>query len=161
MAGKTYHYTESGLDYVYLRNGFEFVGRSDRKRLVISDIEGLHKAIGRHIAKHKETITGADARFLRHELLMSQATLARILNVSEQAVHRWENGKTDKVPGPAQMLLRLLYLESIGDPGITGKSRQIGQALRRIADIEDEMDGVMMLEKGKHHGWQALEKEAA
>lgn len=153
MANKTYHYTESGLDYVYLLNGFDVVGGSNRKRIVIKDIEGLHKAIGRRIATHKESLTGADARFLRHELLMSQATLAKLLKVSEQAVHRWENGKTGKVPGSAETLLRLLYLEKIGEIKVTDKKLEIGETLKRIADIEDALDGVMSLQE-TDFGWQ-------
>jgi len=154
MTDQTYYYTESGLDYVYLVDGFEMVGASGRKKVIIKDLEGLHKAIGRHIATNKETLTGADARFLRHELLMSQATLARLLKVSEQAVHRWENGKTDKVPGPAESLLRLMYLEAIGDLNLLGgQHEKIGVTLQRIANIEDELDGVLSLED-TDGGWK-------
>ena len=71
-------------------------------------------------------------------MLMSQVTLAKLLEVSEQAINRWENGKTG-VPKPAEALIRLLYCGHIKTDGPGGES-DIRKRLKRIADLEDEID---------------------
>ena len=60
-----YHYTESGLDTVWLASGFRIIAREDGgESLIIEDIEGLHVAIGRGIVEKKK-LTGPEIRFLR------------------------------------------------------------------------------------------------
>ena len=54
-AREMYHYTESGLDNVYLVNGFEFIPSPSGKSVVIQDIDGLHNAIGRISNPGKES----------------------------------------------------------------------------------------------------------
>ena len=114
-AQRMYQYTESGLDDVYLVNGFEYVNRGGKKHVRIADLEGLHRAIGRYLLE-KRLLSGRELRFLRHEILMSQKTLAELLGVGEQAINRWERDKSD-IPGPALRLIRLLYLEQFYKDG--------------------------------------------
>jgi putative transcriptional regulator len=149
MARDRFHYTGCGLDYVYLASGFEVVGSKRGQHVVIKDMEGLHEAIGRYIVTERKEMNGAEARFLRHEMLMSQGTLAKLLKVSEQTVHRWEKGKTEKVPGSAESLLRLLYLDQVGNSGNGG----IRASLKRIADIEDALDRAVTMEETRT-GWK-------
>ena len=151
MANGRYHYTECGLDDVYLVGGFEFVDAPSGRQVVISDLDGLHAAIGRHLVNSKKGLSKKEIRFLRHEMSMSQSTLARLLAVSEQAVRRWEAGKST-IPGPAEALLRLLYRESTdhGDRGPGPKS--IRAALKDIADLEDEFGKMTFRDSGA--GWQ-------
>ena len=133
-----YHYLESGLDYIYLANGFDYSDGPRGRQVTIQNIDGLHRAIGRMLVETKKNLTGKEIRFLRHEMLMSQATLAKLLEMSEQAVARWEKGKTG-VPKPAESLIRLLYREHMkGDA--SGKS-EIRRNLERIADLENAIDG--------------------
>lgn len=146
MANGEYHYTESGLDFVYLADGYEFVDAPSGRHVVINDIDGLHKAIGLTIVKGHEDLSGQEIRFLRHELLLSQAGLAEILGVSDQAVRRWENGKTE-IPKPAETLIRLLYLEQVGG------NEKIRAVLKRIADLEDELDQKLVLTEHEG-GWE-------
>lgn len=103
---KMYHYTECGLDNVYLTNGFTISG----KNVSIKNIEGLNNAIGLSLVNEKKDLNGKEFRFLRHELLMSQNTLGRLLGVGVQSINRWENRKTE-IPKSAENLLRLLYIE--------------------------------------------------
>ena len=89
------------MDDVYLVNGFEFVDAPQGRQVTIKDIDGLHRAIGEWLINHKKDLHGRDLRFLRHEMLMSQATLARLLDVGEPTVHRWGTGKSD-ISKPAE-----------------------------------------------------------
>jgi len=142
-----YHYTESGLDNVYLVNGYDII---DGHQLVIEDTYGLHKAIGRILINSKKNLIGREIRFLRHEMLMSQVTLAKLLDVSEQAINRWENGKTS-VPKPAEALIRLLYREHIHSNDDPDDKSTIRSRLKKIADLEDEIDQMIAR---KEDDWQ-------
>jgi putative transcriptional regulator len=42
-----YHYTECGLDNIYLLNGFDPVETPRGKGVTIRNIDGLHRAIGK------------------------------------------------------------------------------------------------------------------
>jgi DNA-binding transcriptional regulator YiaG len=145
-ANDAYHYTESGLDYVYLVGGVEYVDAPQGRQVIIRDIDGLHEVIGDHLVNRKRDLSGKELRFLRHEMLMSQATLAKLLNVTEQTVHRWEAGKTE-VPKPAEALIRLLYKEH------SGGNEKIKSVLKKIADLEEEIDGRLTLEQTQE-GWR-------
>ena len=91
-------------------NGFERNASPRGRTIAIKDIDALHRAIGEHVSRHRKALSGKELRFLRQEMLMSQATLAHLLDVSEQTVHRWEAEKTS-CPRAAEALIRRLYLE--------------------------------------------------
>lgn len=149
-----YHYTESGLDNVWLLDGFEFVDHPAGKQVRIMDIEELHRVIGEILADKKGDLTGKEIRFLRQEMLMSQAFLAKLLGVTEQTVHRWETGKAD-VPKPAESLIRFIYRGHFDNKhGI-----HVRQALEELADLEDQLDRMNF--KNKHQHWYHEEKVAA
>jgi DNA-binding transcriptional regulator YiaG len=146
MTTDEYHYTECGIDYIYLVDGYEFVDTPQGRQVVVQNIDGLHAAIGKFLVNHKKDLTGDDVRFLRHEMLMSQATLAKLLDVGEQTVHRWETGKTE-ASKPASALIRLLYREQ------NGGNKEIQGSLKRIADLEDEIDETLRLME-TNEGWK-------
>lgn len=149
-----YHYTACGLDNVYLVGGVEFVEGPRGKQVVIRDIDGLHKVIGHFLVNEKRDLTGREFRFLRHEMQMSQSTLASLLEVAEQTVHRWETGKT-AIPKPVEALIRLLYNEH------SGNNEKIRASLKRIAALEDEIDKKMRLGVRSGGGWALETKKAA
>ena len=109
MSIELYHYVECGLNDVWLMNGFERHDSPRGQSISIKGIDALHQAIGEHLGRNKRDLTGAEIRFLRQEMLMSQAVLADLLDVKELTVHRWETGKNqcsknggspDQVPLP-------------------------------------------------------------
>jgi putative transcriptional regulator len=127
-----YHYKESGLDYIWLEGGWEIVSSPSGKQLKIKNIEQLHNAIGTWLVKEKKDLTGKEIRFLRQEMRLSQANLAKLLTVTEQTIHRWETGKAD-IPKPAESLIRFLY------EGV--ETAEIKNALESLAQLEDDADG--------------------
>ena len=144
-----YHYTECGLSNVFLLNGYKFIETSRGKAVSIHDVDGLHKAIGLLLVTSKKDLSGEEIRFLRHEMLMSQATLSKLLGVSEQAIRRWENNKID-MPKPSESLLRLLYREHIHD-----RDGKISSVLKKIADLEETIDDSGLIFKTTARGWQS------
>jgi DNA-binding transcriptional regulator YiaG len=128
------HYKECGLDNVFLLNGFTLETIDGEEFLTVSDVDGLHKAIGLHIVLSRKAPSGKEMRFLRNELDMSQSDLARVLSVSDQSVARWEKSQTD-APGPAVLALRVIYLLSLAPE----KEREeiLSGLLQRLKDLSD------------------------
>ncbi len=142
---ETYHYTESGLDVIYLVNGFEM----DGGRLKIHDIDGLHRAIGRWLVSTRKELSGGEIRFLRHELELSQVALSALLGVTERTVIRWENDRNGRNAGnaAADRTLRLLYIEKA-----LGRS-SVSEALERIANLEDQINRLVEFSYCEDNEW--------
>lgn len=107
-----YHYTESGLQNIWLANGYAVVKTKHGKGVSIRDVDGLHRMIGKALAK-KPKLTGSELRFLRKEMGMSQGALAALVGTSEQNVSLWE--RRGAIPKTADRLIRLIYLEHMGN----------------------------------------------
>jgi putative transcriptional regulator len=145
---KPYHYKGCGLDNVYLHNGVNYVDTPRGKAVHIQNIEGLHRAIGYWLVHEKKNLTGKEFRFLRNEMNLTQQNVSTLLNTDVQNVGRWEREEAEKVPGPAQVVIRLLY-----DEQVNGNKEIIGP-LRRLAELDEQF--------GEHdevkfasgpHGW--------
>lgn len=113
-----HHYTGSGLSNVWLVNGYTEHQTPYGLSVAIADLEGLHRIIGLEIVTQPSgPLLGEQVRFLRHELDLSQRTLAELLDIKEITVRKWEARYCPK--GPAQKTLRLLYYAHVrGDEGV-------------------------------------------
>lgn len=118
QGGPRYHYTDSGLDNIWLVGGVEHHDTPYGPATSIHDVDDLHQVIARDIID-SPNMTGQEFRFLRIELDLSQKVLAQLLKATVQQVHRWENGKSE-IPGPAQVALAGYYLEANDPDKITG-----------------------------------------
>lgn len=147
MKNAIYHYTESGLNNIYLANGFNTIETSSGQAISINNVDGLHRAIGLFLASTVKDLSGDEIRFLRHEMLMSQKTLSLLLGVSEQEIRRWENGKI-KMPKPSESLLRLLYREHVSD-----QSGKIASILKRISHLEERISKMQFVFKNSKNEW--------
>lgn len=126
---EVYHYRECGLDDIWLRGGFSFEDEGGELCLFVEDQEDLHKAMALSIIERGDRITGRELRFLRHELNLTQDHLARLLETDVQSVARWEKGKS-KTPGPADRLIRFLYLRKLE------KSKDVLELLETLAELD-------------------------
>lgn len=124
-----YKYTDCGLDNVFLVNGFSITSTDYGEMVAISDTDGLHKAIAEDLVNSPATLTGAEFRFLRLEMDVSQRHLAAILNVQEQAVGRWERNRKRAVPGAADRMLRTFYL-------LVNEKAEVRECLERLAELD-------------------------
>jgi len=146
-----YQYTESGLDNVYLVSGYDYVDGG--KTVVIKDVDGLQSAIGRELVQQRRRLSGKEFRFLRSELLLSQASLAKILGVKELTILRWERGDSE-IPVAAEAAVRVMFWESLGKRG-----KKMKDLLEEIADIEDEIDRRTLTLRESHGEWTLLVTE--
>lgn len=129
-----YHYIDCGLRNVWLANGYHEIETEYGKAVSIIDVEGLHRAIGERIAKHNPKLTGAEFRFLRKELGLSQTSFGKNFGYEGQTVALWE--KQSRIPVLADRMLRLMYLESMIDENskISALIERLNEADRREAD---------------------------
>lgn len=90
-----YHYKESGLPYVYLKDVVRLHQCAKGHKFVeIPMMDRLQDAIGYELLKKKALLTGQEFRFLRKWLSLTADKLASALGYkSRQSVSRWENGK--------------------------------------------------------------------
>lgn len=107
-----YHYTQSGLPNVWLLNGFRFQDTPYGCGVAIENVEALHRAIAHVLTEKSGPLTGAELRFLRLELDMSQKRLGEMLGKKDgQAVARWE--KDERVPDGVDFVVRHIYAQKI------------------------------------------------
>lgn len=149
-----YRYKESGLDNVELVNGYTVHQTPYGEGVSIQDTAGLHQAIARGLIAAPKPLNGAELRFLRIELDMTQRTLAAALGVDEQAVRRWEKKRKAPIQGPADRLVRLLYVEYAGGDGSV---RELVEHLAELDRIEAET--IHCKETAK--GWTATIRKVA
>ncbi len=137
---KPYEYKLCGLDNIYLVNGYTIRHHEGEEFFSVVDVDGLHRAIGRHLVTHRKGLAPKEVRFLRKTMDMTQADLAKKLGNDAQSVARWEKGICG-MPGTAEKLLRAMFLaENIKDPGDLDLLRKLLVSLMDELDQIDEID---------------------
>lgn len=84
----------SGLDNVYLVNGYEITHTNYGDAVSITDVDGLHKMIAHSLINKQQRLTPAEFRFLRKEMKLTQVLLAQMFKITDQTVARIEKGET-------------------------------------------------------------------
>lgn len=107
-----FHYRRSGLDNIYLLNGFEAEWEDGERYVTVLDVDGLHQAIGLHLVTNRKILAPKEIKFLRKTLNLTQAEMGRLIGQSDQQIARWEKGENN-INGPADRLLRLMFAYSI------------------------------------------------
>lgn len=148
-----YHYTGCGLNYVYLKNGYNMKKTPYGDGVTIHDIDGLHRAIASDIVENRPELSPDEFRFMRKELGFTQARLGSILDVDQQTVANWEKGNT-KLPNMVAIFLRSVFRERInGQP-------KLEELINRINELDMELRGIKLTLEETESGWKS-EKEAA
>lgn len=107
------HYTDCGLDDVYLVSGYAIEKTPYGEGVSIRNLDQLHKAIGAYLANQKKVLSGKELRFLRKQMDLTQSDLGTLLGLSSQQVARWEKGESE-ISGPADLLVRAFFIEHVG-----------------------------------------------
>ncbi len=142
-----FHYTGCGLRNVWLRNGYAAQQTAYGRGVAIHDLEGLHQMIGLYIVNDKPRLAGAEVRFLRKELDMSQSDLAHILGVSESSLRGWEKSRI-RITMPAERLLRHLYREHVSGNG------NMRALIDRINQLSRDMHIARLELEETERGWR-------
>jgi putative transcriptional regulator len=150
MEAAMYQYSESGLDNIFLENGYHYHPTPYGQGVSIQDTEGLHKAIGRWLISLRKRLNGAELRFLRLEMEATQRDLAEILGTKEQTLRLWEKNRTKSMPKTADRLLRALYSEYLGG------NPSIKRMLKRLAEFS-QIEHVEACFQETTAGWKPCE----
>lgn len=129
-----YHYTECGLDYIYLENGFEEKERRGETVYSIPNIEELNKAIARIIISSQQPLLGMDVRFIRSMMDLSQTCFAKLLGMTRDNIARMEAKakRADPVSSSAQRLVRIAYAAYIEEDSM------LAHIAHSLADYEEK-----------------------
>lgn len=130
-----YQYKESGLEYVWLENGFTIEDHPKYGQLIsIQNVRELHDQIGIWLATLPRRLTGAEFKYLRTELDNSQRVLARLLGVGEQSIQLWEKGHNKPIANQAaERLLRVMYMDFLRPDS------QHKTIMERITDLDADL----------------------
>jgi DNA-binding transcriptional regulator YiaG len=138
--GKPFAYTACGLDNIFLLNGFRTIYRDGEEYASVTDVEGLHRAIGRHLVLHRKALAPKEIRFLRKTMDLTQSEMAAKLGNDTQSVARWEKGAFG-MPGTADKLLRATFLaENVTEPNDLEVLKNL------LVSVMDELDMIDELE---------------
>ncbi len=128
-----YHYTECGLNNIYLLNGFKITKTKDGdEEIFVHDIHGLHKAISSILIFKKGLLEGKEIKFARTMLDLSQKKLGDLIGCRYQQILLWEKNKNE-ISKPADRLLRITlytYLNKAIDNG------EVFDRINEIADLD-------------------------
>lgn len=141
-----YHFTECGLDNIYLTNGYEQYTSAEGKGVGVHDMDGLHRVIAQSIVDKKSPLTGKEFRFLRIELDLSQKAIGDLMGKTDQMIAKWEKGESD-VPVLADAALRNLYSEKVN-------RTTIGGLLEELQTLDRQMHENMIRLEETENGWK-------
>jgi putative transcriptional regulator len=128
---ETIPYHGAGLDGIFLCNGFTREEVDGEWFTHIEDIQGLHNAIALDLVARETPLAAREIRFIRNTMDKTQAEVAQAMGVDVQTVARWEKGETKDVPGPADKMLRIMFIASIVGPELLLEYIHEVQELRR------------------------------
>jgi len=143
-----YHYIESGLDNIWLDNGYVVHETVYGTGISIEDTQGLHKAISQCLIDLPKRLNGAELRFLRLELDLTQKDLAGILGVEEQALRRWEKNRSKFINGSTDRLLRAIVKEYLHGDG------SLRAMIDRLAEL-NTVEPTSITFRETEQGWQS------
>ena len=146
MKTELYKYDMSGLDNVYLVNGYTWHETPYGKAIQIHSDDSLDKAIMSILVSKPANITGKEIRYLRSNFGLSQPDLAKLLSKDTQTIARWEkSGKTAKT---TEMLARVVFANLLdGNQSIN----RVVQTLNAI----DHAKHARIVAVEKHGKWTA------
>ena len=125
-----YHYTESGLDNVYIKTR---IYRCDKCKEVIADIpvmHELHELIAKYLVEKDSLLIGKEIKFLRKEMHFKANELANMLGVTKVTISRWGNDK-EKISPYNDKLIRLLYIQILQEK----HNKIFGNVLAKLKNV--------------------------
>ncbi len=150
---ENYHYTECGLDSVYLKNVLVFHCECGAVIPEIPKMASLHRAIVLDLLKKTTLLSGEEIRFIRKMAGFSSVALAKFMGVHPVTVSKWEHN-TSNIGSSNDRVLRLICfagtLQQIlrqKDEGFVGT---VATAAREISslDIKEFLDRIEQKSEG-------------
>ncbi len=141
-----YHYTECGLNNVWLENGYVEHVTPYGKGVSVRNADDLHEQIAKSLAHGNKKLTGKELRFLRCLVGLSQESFGKTAGVSEQAVSLWE--RTGKVPKNADFIIKMVVM------GKLERNKTVTDALAVINGVDRVLNQRIVVHESKRR-WRA------
>jgi putative transcriptional regulator len=145
-------YDDGGLRNVWLANGYEVRKTAYGKAVSFHDVHGLTRVICHALTNKSGRLTGAEFRYLRLHLRLSQASLGKLLDVTEQSVALWE--KRGRIPLLADKHLRLIWAWK------NDGNETIVRTMERLNDVERLVNQKIIAKESPRKGWTAKTEAA-
>lgn len=145
-------FDDGGLRNVWLENGYAFSDTPYGPAVSYHDLDGLTFAICRALVAKPGRLAGAEFRYLRLHLGLSQRSLGKLLGVTEQSVAGWE--KKGRIPLLADKHLRLLWIEKHNG------NVPIVRAMERLNEVERIVEQKLVARESPRKGWTAKAEPA-
>ena len=109
-----HHFTESGLENVWLTNvTFSVCEKCGERVLRLPGAVALMNCIGEAVIITPGPLSGKEIRFLRKSLSLKGREFANLIGVTRTTISRWENGETSPDTSN-ERLIRLTYATKVG-----------------------------------------------
>lgn len=136
-----YHYTESGLPNIYLKNVEWYqCANCKARRVLLPRMSQLHRCIAWRLVTKPSLLSGAEIVFLRKMLHFNQSNFAKaLLGIQPVVLCRWETG--ERKPSRAHdKLIRFIYLDCQDDEYTREVHKELGKSLTMLfAEIAREV----------------------
>lgn len=132
---EVYHYTECGLDNIYLGNIEMYTCVCGEVVAVIPDSTEVNASIGLWLIKKKTLLCGNELKFLRKNAGLNAKSFAEYIGVNKSTLSRWENDK-QSIDKSNDRLVRLIYanIKNISHEEI---ENLLNNTIRAISTEED------------------------
>jgi DNA-binding transcriptional regulator YiaG len=150
-----YHYRECGLDNVYIYGGFEEKHSPYGVSVAIHDLAGLHQCIAQCLIEKPSPLTGAEFRFLRTELDLSQSTMGRLCGREERSVRYWES-REDAVDDAANQIIRFVYSQRVNP---SANYEELSKHIQLLQNADKELHELKLKSTAK--GWAPAQRAEA
>ena len=153
-----YQYRESGLDNVFIYGGFEKIDSPYGESVAIRDLKGLHQCIAQCLVEKPSPLTGAEFRFLRTELDLSQYAMGQLCGREERSVRNWET-REEHVDEPANTIIRFVYTQRFNP---SANFEELSKNIQLLQHVDRELHEMKL--RNTASGWkpaQCLEAQAA
>lgn len=119
MSELQYHYIESGLDNVFLQNGYAIENHPDYGELIsLSAISPLHRRLDEALLVRAPYLTGAMMRVIRVSAMeLAPDEFAKALGLSPSRVTELEVARDERLPDDVEAALRTYASEKLGFTG--------------------------------------------
>ncbi len=152
---RPYHYTESGLDSVYLKGiPYYYCNACKDEVVLIPNPQMLHDLIAENVVVTPRRLQPKEIRFLRTQMGWSQQQLADHLSVDRVTVCRWESEKDGQKPEPhTDFAIRFIWVQArlatLKKPPISRISKKRIDGLTRVHAVLAQILGRIGVEEHK------------
>lgn len=146
---KLHQYRDSGLDNVWIEGGYEEISSPYGDGVVIHDLNGLHRCIAQCLVDKAGPLTGAEFRFLRTELDLSQATLGDLCGRGERTIRDWET-RDETVEEPANTIVRFVYQQRYNP---SANFEGLSKSIRKLQSADKHLHELKL--QSTTNGWKA------